>query len=117
VLAQTSGQEQILVAVVSGLLLLAIPLFVRFLAGITKRLDKLTDTVEEVKGVLVTPAPTLLNPHPASGLIDTVAGLAKSSKINLEGTAALIKDSKPDDGSSSRDVLDRIDQATKEGSE
>jgi hypothetical protein len=63
--------------------------------------------------VLITPAPTPLVPDPPKGLVDIVAGLVKSATLTQEGTTALLRDSKPDDGSSSRDVLNRIDEATK----
>lgn len=89
----TSGFTQLVVGIAVGFILLATPLFFRFLSSLSK-------DVREIKGVLITPAPTPLVPHPPKGLVDNVADL--------------LRDSKPDNGSSSRDVLDRIDEATKE---
>lgn len=107
VTSTTTDFREVLISVASGVILLLVPLVVRFFAHISK-------DVREIKGVLITPEPTPLVPNPPEGLIDVVAGLVKTAGANLQGTVALIKDSKPDDGSSGRDVLNRIDQATKE---
>lgn len=107
-LAQTdSVSAQVLIGVVVGLVVFGLPLLIRYLVRLGKGMER-------IMNVLITPDPTPLVPHPAPGLVDVVAGLVKTSNTNLRGTAALIRDSQPDDGSSSRDVLDRIDEATKE---
>src|ERR1700678_920969 len=99
-----SGAGQVLIGIVIGLVVVGLPLLIRYLV-------RLGNGQERIMAVLITPDPTPLVPNPPPGLVDVVAGLVKTSRFTLEGTAALIKDSKPDDGSSSRDVLDRIDEA------
>jgi hypothetical protein len=69
--------------------------------------------VHEIKIVLVGEEKTPFNPNPKKGLITTVDGLVDTLQLNLTGTKALIVDSKPNDGSTSRDALDRIDEGMK----
>jgi hypothetical protein len=105
VLGEVSGPEQALVGVIVGLVVIGLPLLIRYLV-------RLGRGQERIMAVLITPEPTPLVPNPPKGLVDVVAGLVKTSKASLAGTAALIKDSKPNDGSTSRDVLDRIEAQT-----
>ena len=98
-----SGVAQTLIGIVVGLVVVGLPLLIRYLVRLGK-------SMERIMNVLITPDSTPLVPHPTPGLVDVVAGLVKTSNTNLAGTAALIKDSKPDNGSTSRDVLDRIEK-------
>jgi hypothetical protein len=105
-LAQTSGFTQAVVGTVVGLLVICIPLAARAFRRLVK-------DVHDLK-VAVVGEPANEYHGEVKGLVKIVDGLVDSQKANLRGTAALIRDSKPDDGSSSRDVLDRIDEATKD---
>jgi len=97
-----SGFNQLIIGVAVGFILLATPLFGKYLSRLSK-------DVRDMKNVLITPDPTPLVPNPNKGLVDVVAGLVKSATLTQEGTKALLKDSKPDNGSTSRDVLNRIE--------
>jgi hypothetical protein len=76
---------------------------------VTKNRTMYSD-VREIKATLITPHRTPLNPHPPLGLIDIVASHGRMLNTLLTGTRALIADSKPNDGSTSRDALDRIEE-------
>jgi len=99
-------------------------------------ITEVNEKVGSVLAVLTTPLPTELNPRPTpglveavmgkGGLVDTVAELKVTSTSNqrlladhsrqlsvlMTGSAALVKDIHTDDGSSSRDALDRIEANT-----
>lgn len=75
---------------------------------VTKNRNMYSD-VHEIKATLITPPRTALNPRPNPGLIDVVDSHGKMLSTLLTGTKALIADSKPDDGSTSRDALERIE--------
>jgi hypothetical protein len=105
-LAQESGVDQVLIGALAGLLVIVIPLGVR-------GFRKLIKDVHDLKVAVVGEPANDYHPE-IPGLVKIVDGIVTSQKANLQGTAALIRDSKPDDGSSSRDVLDRIDQATQD---
>jgi hypothetical protein len=108
VLAETNSVfSQVAVGTIIGLVVVGLPLLIRYLVRLGKG-------VERIMTVLITPKPTDLVPNPPPGLVETVSKLVMAQTPNLRGTAALIRDSQPDDGSSSRDVLDKIDEATKD---
>ena len=77
--------------------------------------QQIADDVHEIKTVLTGAEPSGLVPNPPPGVVKslnaleaTVAGHTKSLGTLLRGTAALIADSKPNDGSTSRDTLNII---------
>ena len=105
-MSAVNGWGQALTGIVIGLVVVGLPLLIRYLISLGRGMER-------IMAVLVTPAPTPLVPNPEKGLVDVVAGLVRTSRITLEGTATLIKDTKPNDGSASHDVLNRIDEATK----
>ena len=105
-IAQESGIDQALIGTVVGLLVVCIPLGVRGFRRLVK-------DVHDLKVAVVGEPANDYHPE-VPGLVKIVDGIVTSQKANLQGTAALIRDSKPDDGSTSRDVLDRIDQATQD---
>jgi hypothetical protein len=76
---------------------------------VTKNRSMYVD-VHEIKATLITPAKTQLNPRPNPGLIDIVASHGRMLDTLLVGTKALIADSKPNDGSTSKDALNRIER-------
>jgi hypothetical protein len=105
--AAQSGFNQLIIGIAVGFILLATPLLFKFLISLSR-------DVRDIKGVLITPEPTPLVPNPERGLVDKVADLMTKATLTASGTAALLRDSRPNDGSTSRDVLDRIEEATKE---
>jgi hypothetical protein len=86
-----SGAGQALIGIIIGLVVVGVPLLIRFLV-------KLYNGQKNIMDVLTGADPTPLVPNPPPGLVEIVA--------------SLLKDSKPNNGSSGRDVLDRIDRAT-----
>jgi hypothetical protein len=97
----TVGQ---IIAIVVGALLVSI------ITYIFTRNRTMYHDVREIKEVLITPSKTPLNPRPQPGLIDVVASHGRMLSTLLTGTKALIADTKPNDGSTSRDALDRIEE-------
>ena len=97
----TIGQ---IVAIVVGALVVSVITYI-----FTKNRAMYSD-VHEIKSVLITPPKTPLNPRPVPGLIDIVAGHGRMLNTLLTGTKALIADSKPNDGSTSKDALNRIEE-------
>jgi len=102
VIASTSGPEQTAIGVIIGLVVLGLPLLSRYLVRLGRDLH-------DIKDVLITPSPTKLVPKPAKGLIDTVADLQVTVQAGVAGVGALIRDSQPDAGTTSRDALNRIE--------
>jgi hypothetical protein len=94
--------EQVLIIISGGLALIVLP----FLAKIAYNL---VHDVHEIKVVLVGEQPTPLNPSPPAGMISNVNKLMDLAGANLVGTKALIDDKTPNDGSSMRDAIDRIE--------
>jgi hypothetical protein len=90
-IASTSGFVQTMSGIIVGLVVVGVPLLIRFLV-------KLYNGQKKIMDVLITPEPTPLVPDPAPGLVDIVAGL--------------LRDSKPDDGTTGRDVLNTIARNT-----
>jgi hypothetical protein len=88
---------QVIIIVAAGLLVVAIPFAL-------KAFRRLFNDVHDLK-VAVAGDPK----YGVPGLINTVRDLSDKMSLNLSGTTALIKDSKPDEGSSSRDALNRIE--------
>lgn len=87
--------------VIVGVVLLLLPFIAKFLSGLSR-------DVHELK-VAVVGDPK----YGIRGLVKIVDDLVGTADLTQRGTAALIRDSKPDSGTTSRDVLDRIDEATK----
>lgn len=100
-LGTVSGPEQIGVGVAVGLIVIVMPLLARFLVGLSK-------DVHELKVAVVGEEATKYHPR-RPGLVEIVADMQRTVGATLTGTAALVKDSKPDEGSTSRDALDRIE--------
>lgn len=102
-LAAKSGSSlaQILVIVAAGLLVVLIPF-------IFKAFRRLFSDVHDLK-VAVAGDPK----YGVPGLINTVSDLSKKMSANLAGTRALIVDKEPNDGSTMRDAVDRIEAEQK----
>jgi len=93
--SSTPAWEQVLVIVVGGLLMIGIPILIRFLS-------RISSDVHYLIVAWVGEKPSRRNPHPKPGMMASVD--------------RLVKDSKPGDGTTSRDVIDRIDPAPNGGS-
>jgi hypothetical protein len=100
VLVGSSGPEQTLVGAVVGLVVVGLPILIRYLVRLGRGMDRIM-------------AVLLGDPLFGKGLVEKVADLQKTASVGAAGVGVLIKDSKPDNGSTSRDVLDRIEAQTK----
>ena len=106
-IAASNSFNSILTTVASGLLIVVIPLGVKAVARLTRRVDTITY-------VLTGRPSSKLEPHPPPGLVVIVNSLVDTAETTKTAAVALVKDSKPNGGLTSRDVLDRIEEATKE---
>jgi hypothetical protein len=101
--AGTPPVVQILILVVAGLA-------VSVIGYVFKKNSNMANDVRDIKDVLITPKPTGLVPRPPEGLVDIVAGHTRALDTLLRGTQALIVDKGTNDGSTSRDALNRIEE-------
>jgi hypothetical protein len=90
------GPEQVVVGLVVGLVVLGLPLLIRYLV-------RLGRGQERIMAVL------LGDPLFGPGLVEKVKDLQRSVNVSVAGVGALVADSKPDDGTTGRDVLNRIE--------
>jgi len=97
-------------ATVGQIVAIVIGAFVVWVAGYVFAKNRtMYSDVREMKRALITEPVTPLNPNPTKGALDVIADHTRMLNTLLTGTKALITDSKPNDGESSRDALDRIE--------
>jgi hypothetical protein len=101
--ASNSPVVQVLVIVIAALV-------ISIIGYVFKRNRSMYNDVHEIKDVLITPKPTSLNPNPPKGLIAVVADHTTTLAVLLAGTKELVADKAQNDGSTSRDALNRIEK-------
>lgn len=100
--AATGGSEQVLIGVIIGLVVVGLPLLIRYMARLGKKVDRAIFILAGSDDPL----------QPVKGLVEQVRDLAHVVGAGAQGVAELIKDSKPDNGSTMRDAVDRIEVQT-----
>jgi hypothetical protein len=95
---------------VQVIILVVAALAVSLIGYVFKKNRGMYTDLHDIKDVLITPKPSGLVPHPEPGLVEIVAGHTKTLNTLLKGTEALIVDKGTNDGSTSRDALNRIEE-------
>ena len=108
----TSPLTQVLVLVIAALVVALVTGIVSYVLRKNREMYRrnlaIANDVHEIKVVLTGRPPTDLDRSPPAGLVEVVAGHTKTLATLLRASATLIADTKPNDGSSTKDTLNVI---------